>query len=177
VSDEHLQPIDPAVRELIRRKAGQLIGRAGLTPQDRDDLEQKLVLHLLRRLPDGARAYPEALVLAVLFRYAANILRAGRAAKRDSRRARPLGGSGDVPAGGDRRRPAVRTDEEWAELASDVADVLAGLPPDDRDLAERLMRQSKAAAARGLGVPRTTLYVALRRLRARFERAGLRGYL
>jgi DNA-directed RNA polymerase specialized sigma24 family protein len=179
VPDDTPEPLDPAISDLIRRKSRQLARRAGMTEQDRDDIQQHLLVHLLEHLPGiGARrAYPEAVVLTVLFRWAANFLRARRAAKRDHRRTRPLGGSGDVPVGGDRRSPAARGDDELADLAADVADVLADLPPEERELAELLMGQSKAGAARALGVPRTTLYAAIGRLRARFERAGLRAYL
>jgi RNA polymerase sigma-70 factor (ECF subfamily) len=177
VSDDHLEPTDPAVRVLIRRKAGQLIGRAGLTRQDTADLEQELLLHLLERLPGIAchRTYPEALVLTVLYRAAANVLRSRRAAKRDYRRARPLHPGDEARAV--RAGSGGRGAEQLAELAGDVAAVLITLPPEERDLAERLTRQSLAEVARETGVARTTLYGAVRRLRVRFERAGLKDYL
>jgi transcriptional regulator of acetoin/glycerol metabolism len=58
-----------------------------------------------------------------------------------------------------------------------VAGVLATLPDDLRDLAERLKRQSVSEVARELRVPRTTLYRNLERLRRHFADAHLRDYL
>jgi RNA polymerase sigma factor (sigma-70 family) len=158
---------------LIRRKSRQMARRAALTEQDCEDLEQEVLLRLLRRLPppEFGRARFEALVLTILRHTAANLLRARRAAKRGYGRARPLYPGDDVPAA--RGRGA----QDLADLADDLASVLARLPPEDRDLAEHLKCQSIAAVARERGVPRTTLCAAIRRLRARFERAGLRGYL
>ena len=43
--------IDPYAAGLIRFKARQLVGQAGFTASDRNDLEQDLILDLLRRLP------------------------------------------------------------------------------------------------------------------------------
>jgi RNA polymerase sigma-70 factor (ECF subfamily) len=190
--DESPEPIDQVVRALIRRKANQLIGRAGLTRQDREDLEQELLRLLLQRLStiDQQRARTSAFLATVIERLASNLLRDRRAAKRDGRRTSSL----NVPASGEdapaelvdtitrreqeaRRGRHPRGDEELAQLASDVAEVLAGLPADLRALAERLMSQSVSQAARELGVARTSLYGDIRRLRRRFERAGLKDYL
>ena len=55
--------------------------------------------------------------------------------------------------------------------------VLDRLPPKLRDLAERLKGDSLSQIARDTGVPRTTLYESVRRLRQIFERAGLGKYL
>ena len=43
--------IDAYAVEIIRYKARQLVGQAGFTVADRDDLEQELILDLLRRCP------------------------------------------------------------------------------------------------------------------------------
>jgi RNA polymerase sigma-70 factor (ECF subfamily) len=76
-----------------------------------------------------------------------------------------------------RRRRFPRSPAELAQLAGDVADVLAKAPEELRDLAERLKTQSVSEIARDTGVPRTTLYEAVRHLRRRFESAGLKEYL
>lgn len=185
-------PIDPLTHDLIRHKARRLIGRAGLREQDREDLEQELTCRLLARLPafDPRKGRHAAFVRLVIARIADNLLRDRLARRRDHRHTRSL----EAPVRGDdelvrlaqaitrshhddRRGRHPRPDPELAQLAGDLGVVLSVLPPKLRDLAERLMRQSVAAAARELGVPRTTLYGDIRRLRRHFERAGLRDYL
>ena len=185
------EPVDPFARDLIRRKARRLVGRAGIKAQDRQDLEQELVAGLLRRLPDRVpcRPHDEALVTTAVEQIAANLLRRLQAAKRGGS---PASLSTVVPtADGPAERAAAvggaerdarrgvrpRTDQDLADLAADVASVLAGLPAGRRAGAVRLMTGTVAEAARDLGVPRTTLHEKVRRLRRPFERAGLKDYL
>lgn len=184
---------DPLVLSLIRGQVGDLIGRAGLRPQDGDDLQQHLTLELLRRLGRAALRSPPPCPLlgVVLRRIAANYLRDRRTPKRDWRRRQSLIPPDEYPAGPPddpatlledsvheaRRGPPARSTEERRDLALDVAAFLARLPPDLRALAEALMTDSKSAAARRRGVPRTTLQRDLQRLLRRSEQAGLRTYL
>ena len=42
--------IDAYAADLIRHKARQLVGKAGLTENDRQDLEQELMIDLLSRM-------------------------------------------------------------------------------------------------------------------------------
>jgi RNA polymerase sigma-70 factor (ECF subfamily) len=167
-----------------------MIGQSGLTPQDREDLEQELTAKVLQRLgPLDPRRHHEALLTVVVERLVANVLRDRRAEKRRVR-VRSLAAPAAAEDGPNELAAAVgrpemnarlgvrpRTDEELAQLAADVADVLAALPAELRALAERLKTKSIAEVARDLGVPRTTLYEAIRLLRMRFERAGLKHYL
>src|SRR5262245_3078529 len=169
-------------QDLIRRKAKQLARRPGFTGQDREDLQQELALRLWVRMPafDARRGHLHVFVTTVVEREAADLVRERRAGKRDPRRARPLGTPRDAgdrsqvvqPAPASGRRPP-RDDHDRAQLAYDIALVLAELPPELRDLAERLQWQTVAQAARDTGVPRTTLNDRARRLRRVFERAGL----
>ncbi len=59
----------------------------------------------------------------------------------------------------------------------DVAEILAALPPDLRDLAERLQTRSVSEAARDKKLARTSLQRHVDRLRRCFEDAGLKIYL
>jgi len=70
-----------------------------------------------------------------------------------------------------------RSEEELSRLAQDLADVMAKLPDELRDLAERLKTQTRSEIARDMGIPRTSLGALIRRLRQQFEDAGLRDYL
>lgn len=171
--------LDRFAQGIIRRKVRLLVSRAGFTKQDRQDLEQELVLRLLQSLDlfDPEQAHPNVFITTVIERAVAMILRERRAKKRDSGvvrsfdQAKAKDGSTAEPAD-----PRGDNQERY-DLASDLAEVLAQLPDDLRALAERLKGQSVSQAARELGVPRTTLQRQVERLRKTFEDAGLRIYL
>jgi len=175
---------DRFARGLIRRKVRQFVGRAGFTDQDMHELEQELLLRLMDSLQNYKAELTQHLnvfITTVVERAFVLILRDRHAKKRDSRRHRSIHA---LLARADRNdsdagipEPASRSDAEWFELADDVAGVLAALPEDLRDLAERLKRQSVSEVARDLRVPRTTLYRDLERLRQHFADANLRDYL
>jgi len=178
---------------IVRRKVRQIIGRAGYTAQDQKDLEQELLARLVQSLKsfDPAQAHRKCFVTAVVERDVANILRDAKAEKRDHRRIGSLNVTIEVNEEGPtelaetigdreydaRRCRHPRSAEELAQLASDLAEVVATLPEELRDLAQRLKTQSIAEAARDLGVPRTTLNHSVRRMRERFVQTGLREYV
>ena len=174
---------------MIRRKARSLVGCAGLTRDDCPDLEQELTLRLLPPLwasaPTGAgrAAYAQLLVE----RFAANILRDRRRAKRDGGPVASLGTSlgGDASdlaaAVGTPERDAVRgtaprDGADLRQLALDVAGLVERLPPDVRALARRADDRVGGGVARRLGVPRSTLTDRLRAVRERFARGNLDEY-
>jgi RNA polymerase sigma factor (sigma-70 family) len=164
-------------RSIIRRKA-RLIARCdGFTAQDLRDIEQELRLRLLQSLPqfDPTQAHINVFITTVVERSVAMLIRERWAKKRDSSGTRsldaPSAAPTDVPDR-DSGREAERFD-----LAHDLAEVLAALPAELRDLAERLKVQTVSQAARDLNVPRTTLLRQVERLRRCFEDAGLRIYL
>jgi DNA-directed RNA polymerase specialized sigma24 family protein len=178
----------PFTRAVIRRKCRQLIGRGGLTAGDRKDLEQELLLHLIRGLPglDRGVAHRNVFVTVVIDRSAAQILRRRRARKRDGGPVLSLdelaAAGGDAPGEPtEESRPCARggrrTEQERIDLASDLKGILVALPAALRALTERLKTQSLSEAARALGLPRSTPQCRVRRIRRRFEDAGLRAYL
>jgi RNA polymerase sigma-70 factor, ECF subfamily len=192
VADAHDLAHDPYVRNLIRRKARQVVGKAGLTPDDVPDIEQEFFRRFLERLRRCRRqpARPHAFVTLAVNQSVRNYLR-DRSARKRNGSAASLG----VPvADGDGRsvdlaqtvaehEQANRTGrharpaEEASDLAQDVAAVLANLPARLRALAERLKAgDSITRAAEALGLPRTTANDQVRCLRQHFERAGLRDY-
>jgi RNA polymerase sigma-70 factor (ECF subfamily) len=184
---------DDRALKLIRERVKRLIGRHGFTASDRDDLEQDMALHLLeclRRQQQPIDA-PEGFFRKVIADYAVTLVRRRKAEKRDHRRLsslhdKVLDEDGEyverarvIPEDHVQTRlhTASRSRLDEVELVDDVAAVLAKLPPDLRDLCERLKHHSITEVARQLGVPRTTLHDAIRRLRQHFEEAGLRDYL
>lgn len=172
-------PLDDFARGLIRRKARRLAGRASLSTSDRDDVEQELTLALMARWPSfrpekGGR---QAFVQLVTDHAARALLRHRRAKKRGparvaslSRLARTEG----VPA---EEAVTAPDDAGRRDLRLDLEALLARLPEGDRLLATWLLAETKTGLARRLGVPTSTLRSRLRRLRERFEAAGLRAYL
>ena len=178
---------------IVKRKVRQIIGRAGYTRQDKEDLEQELLTRLLQGLRsfDPDVAHRKSFVTAIVERAVATILRDAEAQKRDHRRISSLqrlvnltdeGPTELAETIGDReyngrRCRDPRSDEDLAQLVTDLAEVIDSMPDELCDLAKRMKTQSISAIAREIGVPRTTLNDAVRRLRQRFEQAGLRDYL
>ena len=73
------------------------------------------------------------------------------------------------------RHAAVHA-ERQRDLVTDVRDLLGQLSPADRELCELLSKYSRAETARKSGLPRSTLYERINRLRQVFEDAGLAEY-
>lgn len=171
--------LDKFTKGIIRRKIKQLVGRAGFTKQDREDLEQELLLRLLQSLHlfDPEQAHRNVFVTTVIERAYAMIVRERLAKKRNGGAIRSLDHAREKA--GDATEPVdpKSSHEEQVDLATDLAEVLAKLPHDLRALAEQLKTQSLSQAARDLGVPRSTLQRQVQRLRRCFEDAGLRIYL
>ena len=184
---------DYAVK-LISRKARQLVGTAGFTKSDIEDLEQEMILDLLERLPkyDPDKAAQNTFVTRLVERKISKLIRDRKREIRNfCRESCSLNDLLEDPEGNtieraytiDQDRASIRigrrnhTSEEEAQLRLDVSLVLSGLPDDLRPIAERLKTQTLTEAANSLGIPRTTLYGAKKRLRRIFEDAGLRHYL
>lgn len=178
---------------IIKRKVRQMIGRASFRHQDREDLEQELLLRLLQALEsfDPVMGHRKCFVTAVVERSVCNILRDARAKKRDGRGVCSLqslldGANEEINFLGQtisqreydaRRKRQPRCDMDLAQLVIDVQSVLDELSDEARELANRLKKDSKSQIARETGVPRTTLCDAARRIRKQFEDASLRDYL
>ena len=176
-------------RRIIKHRILRLLGRAGLTKGDREDVEQELMCDVLRRLPrfDPSRGAIGTFIARVVERHIAIILRDRRAPIRDYRRnGRSL--NEDVVGeddGTDERGDTIdaqvnrpgRSDEDRSQLILDVHQVIDGLPEDLRTLCVRLKTQTVTEISLQTGTPRTTLYDAIRRIRVHFEAAGMDGYL
>ena len=185
--------VDNYAVKLIRRKARQLIGRAGFFEADVDDLEQALVMDLLRRLRhfDPGRATHDTFVARVVDHAVATLIDARKAGIRDYRK---VAGSLDelcdgVACGADDAPrvlnqnsyyrgtvTAAARDEGRLGLRLDLERAMSGLPPHLREVSEGLTRSTVAELSRETGVPRGTIYESIAKIRAHFERAGLAGY-
>ena len=186
--------IDPYAAGLIRFKARQLVGKAGFTASDREDIEQELTLDLLRRLPkyNPKRAQLNTFIARVVEHRVATLIEAQKAGIRDYRRCRySLNDRFEDEDGRlvervdtfDQEDYLLRTgaqsrpSEETNALAVDVAAVLEELPRELHNLCWRLMAETVSEISRDTGVPRGTIYESIKKLREIFEDAGLRDYL
>ena len=192
--DNQYEGIDAYAVWLIRYKARQLVGQAGFTASDRDDLEQELILDLLGRLPkyDPRRARRNTFIARVVEHRIATLIEARKAGIRDYRRCRcslndrfedEEGRSVERSETLDQEDYLLRTgaqsrpSEELSALAIDMAAVFEGLPSGLRDLCRRLGTETVTEISRDTGIPRGTIYESIRKLREIFEDAGLEDYL
>lgn len=178
---------------LIREKARQIVRRAGFSKSDMEDVQQRLIEHVLENVAafDPAQGHFNVFVKTVVERYTVNILRDARAAKRDRRETCSLSTIVDEDEYGpvelsetvgrheldSRLGVATREPHDTADMVMDVAEVLSRIPPELRELCERLKHASVSEISRELGVPRTTIHDRIKKLRKHFANAGLRDYL
>jgi RNA polymerase sigma-70 factor (ECF subfamily) len=177
------------------KKVNVLIQRHGFPKSERLDLLQEFACNLLAREAnfDPAVASWEAFVVVVCENHAATLLEHRRAKKRTrkredgslNRRIKDSEGRWtEMGATLCACQHAVsigrhqRSHEEEFGLVEDMARVLEDMPPRMRNLCEEMRSgKSKAAAAREEKVSQGSLYEYRDRILARFEKAGLRGYL
>ena len=184
---------DYAVR-LIKHKARQLARRSDFSESDRQDIEQELVLDLLRRFPNYRpdRAQRSTFIARIIEHKVATLLEARRREKRGGHvRTRSLSDQvrddegkavelADTVGEQDyfrRTGQHPRQGGGLCDLCMDVQTVLARLSPEHRRLCDLLQTMSVAAASRELRIPRGTVYEDIKKLRAIFEDAGLRRFL
>ena len=185
--------ITPGLKRLIRSKARQVVGKAGLTHSDRSDIEQELWLDLLERWPKfrPQRARSSTFVARVVDHKVALILRTRMTAKRAPAH---NGHSLDIccqDADGQtvpraallkeqvhNRRTGCchRSAEENLSLRSDVACVLSKLTADQQQLCQQLTIQSIAKIARDKNLSRAAVYRAVEEVRNHFVETGMQKY-
>jgi RNA polymerase sigma-70 factor (ECF subfamily) len=192
-TEEFNQKLDRFTYGIVRRKVKQLIGLAGFTQQDREDLEQELLLRVLQSLPsfDPKQAHRNKFVTAVVERHVATILRNKQAEKRDDRHVATINVNIEIDDVGfveiaqvvseqeldSRIGRKRRSSDDLTNLALDLAAVIAAMPKQWQELAERRKSQTMQEISEAMGIPRTTLNETMQLITARFKRAGLRDYL
>jgi RNA polymerase sigma-70 factor (ECF subfamily) len=193
VSQNSYDGIDKYAVDLIRHKVRQLVGKTRFTEDDRPDLEQELIIDLLLRMRyfNPAKAKKTTFMARIVERRIATILEARFAQCRDWRLCQislnePLdNGEGDTAEWIDFldsegsliseiREPRAHL---AYEIRMDLNRAMVSLPEELRDLYERLRRNTMAEIARDIGIPRSTLYDRLSKLRNAFREAGLEDYL
>lgn len=178
---------------IVRRKVRQLIGNHGFREQDREQLEQELIMRILQGFKsyDPTQSHRNAFVTTIVERSVASIIRDKCAEKRDHRRVSSIHNhvhscngqllelveTLDQNADNARRGRQPIDASDHCDLACDLDQLLSKLPEDLRKLAEALKHHSVSEISREWGVPRTTLRQRVLELRRRFEEAGMRLHL
>jgi len=193
--DPDVPQLDDYAIRLIKHKARQLVGQAGFTRDDQEDIQQDLILDLLRRLPrfDPSRACLHTFIARVLEHGVARLIEHRQAAMRDYRCCTcslndPLENDdgeqverGDLLSQDDYLRSQGRSIaplEDRVALRMDRDRLVATLTPELRDLCLRFEAgQTITDISRDTGTPRGTLYERMKKLKALAEDAGLREYL
>ena len=160
--------LDREILQKIRRKARQLVGKAGFRSSDCEDIEQELALRLLEGMrnfkPERGQSGP--FVSTILCRAANSLLRAQNARKRQNiYRHRPLVNEGDDSTMGDIASTVQPSHEARVDLAHDVAKIVDRLPQRMRELAESLKHETIGEIARRDDVSRSAIYGRIARLR------------
>lgn len=178
----------------IRRKAYQLVGKAGYTRSDPPDIEQELSLALCQRLPrfDPTIAPWPAFVVTVVSRFAASLLAGRRTKKRlpgyfaTTLHSHVIGDDGrraDLAKHVESRNVSAVTGHYardqfgLALLRTDLAAVTKRLPFDLKHLCFRLQHESVTEVSRRMRCSRTTLYRRIGQLRRIFAAAALKDFL
>ena len=178
---------------LIHYKVGRLIGILGYSWDDRDDLEQELMLHFLQRWPtfDPERGTFKTFCDHILNNCICQIIERKKTQKAgfgkwtlslDERiRTRGKGTIRRIDAISNKAQmlcPDTQSSElQQSELKIDVERVISRLSPELQELCSHLSTKNVTQISQESGVPRHVLYKSIRKLRRIFEEAGLKNYL
>ncbi len=189
----HARVLDNDIQYLIRVKARELCRVPGIRRDEREDLEQELTLRLLQKLksfnPKKASFYCFASV--VIDRCAKSLLRSRfRESQQPPSSLVSLQTLVVSPEGAtvrfaelvrdterdNRRGRYTATEAELNDLTTDVRAVLAALPTELRELAQRLVTSSVSQIIRETGEPADRVRGRVAWLRRLFWSAGLQTY-
>ena len=185
--------IDDAALRIIRIKAWKLAQSAGFTPDEKEDIEQELTLHLLRQLPkfDPQRGSRRAFISHVLERRVINLVEHKAAEKRDwKREAFSLDEQIELRDGGRIERgetldpdlidrAILQHPTETLDLQFEVRHAIHRLSPELAALCHLLAepkRRNLKRLSEETGIPRGKLYELIDRIRKLFKETGLEGY-
>lgn len=191
-----IHDLDGFALDMVNIKATQLVGKAGFTLDDIDDIKQDMIVDLLERLPkfDVTKSDFKLFVTCVIDRKSSNLIRHRQMEMRDHRR-EVCSLNDEINVGinadpvqryslMDQDDPDIltgkhsRTAEERNHLRMDLAAVLADLPAELRKAVELLQHMSVTQAAQEMGVPRRTFREKhMAQLRELFKAKGLDLYL
>jgi DNA-directed RNA polymerase specialized sigma24 family protein len=178
--------------KFIRKTVLQIIRRRGAKRLDPDEAVQEVNLRLLQRAEAlSSEGVPWELAIVTIAEQAVgNLLRDDRAEKRGGQQVLSLNVTVEtndevcVELGdtiGQRERDArlglrTRSDQEAVDLATDLASMLAKTSAVVQETAELVKTKLPSEIEAETGIPASTVYDRMRRLRTPFEEEGLREY-
>lgn len=186
--------LNDQIINLIKHKAWSLVGTIGFTISDRDDLEQELVLDLIKRLPkfDPNRAQLMTFVARIIDNKIASMIEARKSCFFDFRmhsfslnepyldidgytieRGDEIDEDDYLMRTGTRSHAAI----DLIDLRTDLSKVISDLSPELQELCGRLQSQNVTDISTSTGVARYKVYAEISRLRLIFKEAGLDDYL
>jgi len=175
--------LDEYAANLIKNKARQLVGKAGLTQHDQSDIEQDLMIDLLCKMKhfNPAKGKKTTFMARMIERRISTIFEARFAQCRDWRKCYSLNKTIDNGEGLQTEMIELlsndvdsnrTSDLELSSLKMDVKQVLDSLPDDLKELCLKLKENTVSEIAREMGVPRGTLYGRIKKIRNAFLAAG-----
>ena len=185
--------VDPRVRRILRKLGRDIIGVAGYTEDEVDDIVQDLIVHLLTHpiTLDPERGSMIGVVCTIARHKRSHMVASCCAAKRNHGRP-PLSLSERVSRTAEESRTheevydmdtylnltgrSVRTAEELGDLSLEVDRLLAELSPELSRIASLLMYYRKSEVAKMLGIPWGTFCDKCRELRHQMRRMNLDEY-
>ena len=179
----HIDEIGSYGINYVRNRVWFLIKKCGFPRQRFEDLQQELLVDLIRRLPrhDPARSPRNAFITRVVKNKVFDILTERDAPSREHIRNevsidKPLRQDGS-PAKLCDMLCGARSGSDSSDLAMDLEHALAALPRDLRALWDLILQgfTPKEISSR-TGIPRTTLHDRRDRLHEHLRRAGLGEY-
>jgi RNA polymerase sigma-70 factor, ECF subfamily len=183
---------DGFAAKLVRRKSWELVGKAGFTRSDREDIEQELKIAVWERFEqfDPDVKHWNMFVTTIVERQVATILEQRSAEKREYCHGVTSLSTRVQDAEGGRTELArmigeehlarltglvVHDDEADVSLKHDMEAILSKVPAELREVCERLKYESIADVVRELNIPRSKVYRLLEWLRELFEAEGFSG--
>lgn len=185
MDDRSRHGINEYAARLIKFKARQIARKPGFSQSDREDVEQSLILDLLKRLPDfdPAKAALNTFIDRIVNRKVASLLRHHKAEKRSRGREECSLNDPVLDADGrvvDRHQTTPEASSDWLrrrQMQQDIGIVLERLPEVLQLIALGLVHGTVASIAREHGMSRNTVAKHIEALRHACEDAGLRDYL
>jgi len=176
----HVQnPIDDYALARIDFRVSKLRSQFDLSEHDQEDMRNDMVVELLQAFDrfDPLKSKRETFINRVLDRFVLYVMRQRCTQMRrscDSPRGFDDVSTGFQPCGND---PAhgERDEQGYRDLRLDLPDVIALLPEDLQRICHVLKHKSGRAAAKELGIGKSTLYRAVADIREHFRKLGYAG--
>ena len=194
-TNKRIHDFEDFALDMVNIKAAELVGKAGYTADDFEDIRQDMLVDLVKRLRkyNPGRSNFKLFVTCVIDRKAQNLIRYRESDIRDYRREdcslneevatsesdelvqrlNTIDQDDQDIRSGKCRRPSA----ERLQLRIDVEVALADLPPNLRRAAELLQTLPVSHVAHAMGIPQSTFYkYHLSQLREAFTAKGLNLY-